>query len=57
MNLVGALPKATFNVLGNTNSPPNPNLTYENRLVGDGGVAWVHSFNDNLSWIKGSHTF
>jgi len=20
-------------------------------------VAWVHSFNDNLSWIKGSHTF
>ena len=57
VNLVGALPKATFNVLGNTNSPPNPNLTYENRLVGDGGVAWVHSFNDNLSWIKGSHTF
>ncbi|PYQ23396.1 MAG: hypothetical protein DMF79_03860 [Acidobacteria bacterium] len=57
VNLVGGLPKATFNVLGNANSPPNPNLTYENRLVGDGGVAWVHSFNDNLTWIKGRHTF
>src|SRR6266571_2997714 len=35
VNLVGGLPKATFNVLGNANSPPN----------------------DNLTWIKGSHTF
>jgi len=57
VNPIGALPKALFNVLGNTNSPPNPNLTYDNRVVGKGGVAWVQSFNDNLTWIRGSHTF
>ena len=34
-----------------------PNLTFENRLVGDGGTAWVFSFRDNLTWIRGSHTF
>ena len=34
-----------------------PNFTFENRLVGDGGTGWVYSFRDNLTWIKGSHTF
>jgi hypothetical protein len=56
VNLVGALPKATFNVPV-SNGGAQPNLTYENRLVGDGGKAWVYSFRDNLTWIKGSHTF
>jgi hypothetical protein len=58
VNPIGALPKATFNIGGNTNTSPtgfNPNLTYDNRVVGEGGVAWVHSFNDNLTWIRGSH--
>ena len=56
VNPVGALPKATFNVPV-SNGGAQPNLTYENRLVGDGGKAWVYSFRDNLTWIKGSHTF
>jgi hypothetical protein len=56
VNLVNALPKATFNVPIGTGAA-QPNLTYENRLVGDGGTGWVYSFRDNLTWIRGSHTF
>jgi len=56
VNPVGALPKATFNVpVGG--GAIQPNLTFENRLVGEGGKAWVFSFRDNLTWIKGNHTF
>jgi Carboxypeptidase regulatory-like domain/TonB-dependent Receptor Plug Domain len=56
VNPVDALPKATFNVpLGS--GAEQANLAFENRLVGDGGKAWVYSFRDNLTWIKGSHTF
>jgi hypothetical protein len=56
VNLVGALPKATFNVpLGA--GAEQANLAFENRLVGGGGAAWVYSFRDNLTWIRGSHTF
>ena len=54
LNLIDALPKVTF---GGSSTPNPPNFTYDNRIVGDGGVAWVHSFNDNLTWIKGSHAF
>jgi hypothetical protein len=54
LNPIDALPKVTF---GGSATPNPPNFTYDNRIVGDGGVAWVHSFNDNLTWIKGSHAF
>src|SRR5262249_10789478 len=54
LNPLGALPNATF---GRRATPHPPHFTYDNRIVGDGGVAWVHSFNDNLTWIKGSHAF
>jgi len=54
LNPIGALPKVNF---GGSATPNPPNFTYDNRIVGDGGVAWVHSFNDNLTWIKGSHAF
>jgi carboxypeptidase family protein/TonB-dependent receptor-like protein len=54
LNPIGALPKVTF---GGSGTPNPPNFTYDNRIVGDGGVAWVHSFNDSLTWIKGSHAF
>ncbi len=56
MNPVDALPKATFNVPV-AGGGEQANFTFENRLVGDGGVAWLYSFRDNLTWIKGSHTF
>jgi hypothetical protein len=56
VNPVGALPKAIFNV-PSAGGVEQPNFTYENRLVGDGGTGWVVSFRDNLTWIKGSHTF
>jgi hypothetical protein len=54
LNPIGALPKVTF---GGSATPNPPNFAYDNRIVGNGGVAWVHSFNDNLTWIKGSHAF
>ena len=54
LNPIDALPKVTF---GGSATPNPPNFTYDNRIVADGGVAWVHSFNDNLTWIKGSHAF
>ena len=55
VNPVDALPKATFNVPVAAGAI-QANLTYENRLVGNGGKGWVFSFRDNLTWIKGSHT-
>jgi Carboxypeptidase regulatory-like domain/TonB-dependent Receptor Plug Domain len=56
VNPVDALPKTTFNV-PIAGGAEQANFTYENRLVGDGGKAWVFSFRDNLTWVKGSHTF
>lgn len=56
VNPVDALPKALFNV-PIAGGVEQPNFTYENRLVGGGGAGWVMSFRDNLTWIKGSHTF
>ena len=56
VNPVDALPKATFNVPV-AGGGEQANFTFENRLVGDGGVAWLYSFRDNLTWIKGSHTW
>ncbi len=56
VNRVGALPKATFNVPV-SGGVDQASLTFENRLIGDGGSAWVYSLRDNLTWIKGSHTF
>ena len=55
VNPVGALPKATFNV-PLAGGAEQANLSFENRLVGDGGTGLVYSFRDNLTWIKGSHT-
>jgi hypothetical protein len=57
VNPVGALPKATFTGLPVAGGVELPNLTFENRLVGDGGTAWVYSFRDNLTWIRGTHAF
>jgi hypothetical protein len=56
VNPVGALPKATFNVPV-AGGAEQANLTFENRLVGDGGTGLVYSFRDNITWIKGNHTF
>jgi hypothetical protein len=56
INRIGALPKTTFNVpVGG--GVDQASFTFENRLVGDGGAAWVYSLKDSLTWIKGSHTF
>jgi len=56
VNPVGALPKAIFNV-PSAGGVDQPSFTYENRLVGEGGAGWLYSFRDNLTWIRGSHTF
>jgi hypothetical protein len=50
LNPEGVVPKATFGV---SNSP---DLTFDNRL-GQKGIAWLNSFRDNLTWIKGSHSY
>jgi hypothetical protein len=56
VNPVDALPKVIFNVpLGG--GAEQPNFSYDNRLVGGGGTGWVVSFRDNLTWIRGRHTF
>src|SRR5262245_10891554 len=56
VNPVDALPKVTFNapIAGGAEQA---NFTYDNRLVGNGGTAWVYSVRDNLTWIRGGHTF
>ena len=56
VNPVDALPKATFNVPV-AGGGEQANFAFENRLVGDGGVAWLYSLRDNLTWINGSHTW
>jgi Carboxypeptidase regulatory-like domain/TonB-dependent Receptor Plug Domain len=50
LNPEGVMPKVTFNV---TNSP---NFTFDNRLA-EKGEAWLYSFRNDLTWIKGSHAF
>ncbi len=56
VNPVDALPKATFNVPV-AGGGEQANFAFENRLVGEGGVAWLYSLRDNLTWINGSHTW
>jgi hypothetical protein len=51
LNPDGVLPKAIFNVA----NPPN--LTFDNRLLGEGGKAWLWSVRNDLTWVKGAHTF
>ena len=51
LNPDGVLPKAIFNV------PNPPNLTFDNRLLGEGGKAWLWSLRNDLTWVKGAHTF
>ena len=50
LNPQGVLPKVTFNV------PNSPNFTFDNRLA-EKGVAWLLSFRDDLTWIRGAHAF
>jgi hypothetical protein len=57
VNPIGAMPKVLFNLTGLPSGVESPNFTFENRIAGDGGTGRVLSFRDNLTWIKGSHTF
>ncbi len=50
LNPRNVLPKVTFNV---TNPP---NFTFDNRLA-ETGAPWLFSFRNDLTWVKGSHTF
>jgi Carboxypeptidase regulatory-like domain len=50
LNPDGVVPKASFGV---TNSP---DLTFDNRL-NQKGIAWLNSFRDNLTWLRGSHAY
>ena len=50
LNPQGVLPKVTFNV------PNSPNFTFDNRLA-EKGAAWLLSFRDDLTWIRGAHAF
>jgi hypothetical protein len=50
LNPEGVVPKASFGV------PNSPDLTFDNR-IGQKGVGWLNSFRDNLTWLRGSHSF
>jgi len=50
LNPDGVVPKATFGV---SNSP---DLTFDNRLNQE-GIAWLNSFRDNLTWLRGTHAY
>jgi hypothetical protein len=50
LNPQDVLPKVTFNV------PSSPNFTFDNRLA-EKGQAWLFSFRNDLTWIRGAHAF
>jgi hypothetical protein len=50
LNPNGVVPKAIFGV------PNSPDLTFDNRLI-EKGQAWLTSFRNNLTWVRGSHAF
>ena len=50
LNPQGVLPKVTFNV------PSSPNFTFDNRLA-EKGEAWLFSVRNDLTWLRGSHSF
>jgi Carboxypeptidase regulatory-like domain/TonB-dependent Receptor Plug Domain len=50
LNPRGVLPKVTF---GGSNPP---NFTFDNRLA-EKGVPWLFSFRDDMTWLKGNHSF
>jgi Carboxypeptidase regulatory-like domain/TonB-dependent Receptor Plug Domain len=53
LNPQDVLPKVSFGGAGMQNSP---NFTFDNRLA-EKGEAWLYSFRNDLTWVKGSHAF
>ncbi len=53
LNPQDVLPKVNFNS-ANLQNPPN--FTFDNRLA-EKGEAWLYSFRNDLTWVRGSHSF
>jgi hypothetical protein len=60
LNPQGIIPKVFFGSAAGTGSGAaddrEPNIWFDNRLVDNGSAAY-EAFRDNLTWIKGRHTF